>query len=118
MEGENVLLDFIPKTTRKVLDLGTGDGRLIKILKTKIPSAKYVAIDFSPPMLKTLKGRFASDISVSIIQHNLDSRLPNVGYFDAVISSLAIHHLKQERKKDSVFRNLFHIKIRWPILQP
>ena len=54
-EGENVLLDFIPKTTRKVLDLGTGDGRLIRLLKTKIPSAKYVAIDFSPPMLRTLQ---------------------------------------------------------------
>ncbi len=39
-KGENVLLDFIPKTTRKVLVLGTGDGRLIKILKTKFPSAK------------------------------------------------------------------------------
>jgi tRNA (cmo5U34)-methyltransferase len=92
-------LDFIPKTTRRVLDLGTGDGRLIKLLKTKIPSSKYVAIDFSPPMLRTLKQRFGSDNSVSIVQHNLESQLPNVGYFDAVISSLAIHHLKLERKK-------------------
>jgi tRNA (cmo5U34)-methyltransferase len=99
VEGENVLLDFIPKTTRKVLDLGTGDGRLIKLLKTKILSARYVAIDFSPPMLRTLKRRFGSDNSVSIVQHNLDSHLPNLGYFDAVLSSLAIHHLKQERKK-------------------
>lgn len=98
-EGENVLLDFIPNTTRRVLDLGTGDGRLIKLLKSKIPSAKYVAIDFSPPMLKTLKRRFGRDNSVTIIQHSLDSHLPSVGYFDAVISSLAIHHLKQERKK-------------------
>ena len=99
-EGENVLLDFIPKTTRKVLDLGTGDGRLIRLLKTKIPSAKYVAIDFSPPMLRTLQQRFGSDNSVSIVQHNLESHLPSVGYFDAVISGLAIHHLKLERKKD------------------
>jgi len=98
-EGENVLLDFIPKTTRKVLDLGTGDGRLIKLSKTKIPSSKYVAIDFSPPMLRTLKQRFGSDNSVRIVQHDLESILPSVGNFDAVISSLAIHHLKLERKK-------------------
>jgi tRNA (cmo5U34)-methyltransferase len=98
-EGENVLLDFIPKTTRRVLDLGTGDGRLIKLLKTKIPSAKYVAIDFSPPMLRTLKQRFGRDKSVSIVQHNLDSPLPSLGDFDVVISSLAIHHLKLECKK-------------------
>ena len=99
-EGENVLQDFIPKTTRRVLDLGTGDGKLVKILKTKIPNAKYVAIDFSPPMLRTLKRRFGCDDSVRIIRHNLDSSLPRIGYFDAIISSLAIHHLKQERKKD------------------
>ena len=80
-----MLLDFIPKTTRKVLDLGTGDGRLIKLLKTKIPSAKYVAIDFSPPMLRTLKQRFGSDNSVSIVQHKFESHLPSVGNFDAVI---------------------------------
>ena len=107
-EGENVLLDFIPKTTRKVLDLGTGDGRLIKLLKTRIPSAKYVAIDFSPPMLRTLKRRFGSDNSVSIVQHNLDSHLPSLGYFDAVVSNLATHHLKQERK-EALYSEIYSI---------
>ena len=32
-EGELLLYEFIPKKTRRILDLGTGNGRLIKLLK-------------------------------------------------------------------------------------
>ena len=98
-EAEEVLLDFIPNSVRRVLDLGTGDGRLIRLLKRKIPTVKVVAIDFSPPMLKILKEQFRNDKSITIIEHNLNSSLPKVGNFDAVVSSLSLHHLKHDRKK-------------------
>jgi SAM-dependent methyltransferase len=59
-------------------------------------------------MLRTLKQRFGRDNSVSIVQHNLDSHLPSLGYFDAVVSSLAIHHLKQERK-EALYSEIYSI---------
>jgi tRNA (cmo5U34)-methyltransferase len=108
-EGEATLLEFIPKTARRILDLGTGDGRLLALVKSElIPRATFsdgqgaieaVAIDFSPAMLEAAGKRFAGDSSVTIVAHNLDHPLPALGKFDAVVSCFAIHHLVHERKR-------------------
>ncbi len=82
---------------------------------------KRCALDFSPAMLEAARQRFAAESSVSVIPHNLDEPLPNLGKFDAVISSFAIHHLVHERKRTlyaeiysllnpgGVFCNLEHV---------
>jgi SAM-dependent methyltransferase len=97
-EGESTLLEFVPATTRRILDLGTGDGRLLALAKREHPDAEAVAIDFSPAMLDAARKRFAGDSSVVVVAHNLDDPLPEVGKFDAVVSCFAIHHLVHERK--------------------
>jgi tRNA (cmo5U34)-methyltransferase len=98
-EGESALLEFIPQTTRRVLDLGTGDGRLLALVKREHPNTEAVAIDFSPAMLEAAKKRFAGDSSIAVVAHNLDDPLPDLGSFDAVISCFAIHHVVHERKR-------------------
>ncbi len=107
-EGEAILLEYVPKTVKKILDLGTGDGRLLSLLKIDRPHVQSVALDFSPTMLAAVKKRFADDESVEIITHNLDESLPNLGKFDAVVSSFAIHHLSHERKR-SLYQEIFQI---------
>lgn len=59
---------------------------------------EFVALDISPTMLKTLKHNFANDKFVKVIEHDLDTSLPDLGYFDAIISGFAIHHLGHSRK--------------------
>ena len=120
-EGESVLLEFVPRTVRRILDLGTGDGRLLGLVRLEYPNTEAVAIDFSPTMLEAAGKRFAAESSVSVITHNLDEPLPALGKFDAVISSFAIHHLGHERKQSlyveiyallnpgGVFCNLEHV---------
>lgn len=120
-EGESSLLEFVPQTTRRILDLGTGDGRLLALVKREHPDTEAVAVDFSPAMLDAAGKRFVGDASVAVVPHNLDDPLPGLGKFDAVISSFAIHHVEHERKRTlyseiyrllntgGVFCNLEHV---------
>ena len=66
-EGDAVLLQNIPTNATRILDIGSGDGRLIKMIQENSHRSdiEYVALDISPVMLKSLKHNFANDISVS-----------------------------------------------------
>jgi ubiquinone/menaquinone biosynthesis C-methylase UbiE len=121
-EGERALLDQIPTHTKRVLDLGTGNGRLLALVKLDKPKIEGIALDFSDPMLEQAKKRFDSDKQVTVVKHDFSIPLPReLGYFDAVVSSLAIHHLTDARKKQlyaevfgmlnprGVFCNLEHV---------
>jgi tRNA (cmo5U34)-methyltransferase len=99
VEGESTLLEFIPATVKRILDLGTGDGRLLALVKLDHPDVTAMAVDFSPAMLEAAHRRFADDRSVKVLAHNLEDPLPELGSFDAVVSSFAIHHLIHERKR-------------------
>ena len=107
-EGEAVLLDLVPKTVKRVLDLGTGDGRLLALLKLDRPSFESIALDFSPTMLVAVRQRFAEDNTVEILERDLDRPLPEFGQFDAVVSSFAIHHLDDDRKR-ALYAEIFEI---------
>jgi tRNA (cmo5U34)-methyltransferase len=99
VEGESTLLEFIPAQPKRILDLGSGAGRLLGLLKAARPAAQFVALDFSPTMLDALKEQFGADSAVTIIAHNLDQPLPALGSFDTIVSSFAIHHVSHERKR-------------------
>lgn len=125
-EGEAALLEFVPTETKRILDLGTGDGRLVALVRGELArrgnsETEAVALDFSPAMLEAASRRFAGEESVRVVEHNLDEILPSLDKFDAVISSFAIHHLADERKRSlygevygllnmgGVFCNLEHV---------
>ena len=97
-EGETTLLELVPRSARRILDLGTGDGRLLALLLIDRPDAEAVALDFSPAMLRAARQRFSENPRVSVVEHNLDNPLPDLGQFDAIVSSFAIHHCDDARK--------------------
>jgi tRNA (cmo5U34)-methyltransferase len=94
-----VLLEHVPRDVRRILDLGTGNGRLIALLRADRPEAFCVGSDFSEVMLDVARERFASERHVEFVKHDLAEPLPDLGRFGAVVSSFAIHHLEHERKR-------------------
>ena len=98
-EGENVLFEQVPRDAGRVLDIGTGDGRLLDHLRRERPQMLGVGLDFSELMLAAARERFAGDGGVELVEHNLTEPLPDLGRFDAVVSSMVIHHLEDERKR-------------------
>ena len=94
-EITNAFLEQIPSGVQRVLDLGTGDGRLLWLVLQKNPNARGVGLDFSEPMLELARKRFQDNKSVEIVKHDLNVALPKewVGGFDLVVSGLAIHHV-------------------------
>jgi SAM-dependent methyltransferase len=120
-EGEATLIAEIPKHARRILDLGCGDGHLLALLLAHCDEAAGVGLDFSPTMLKEAERRFVGERRAKLLTHNLDSPLPDLGDFDVIASSFAIHHCVDERKRviyqevwnllkpEGVFCNLEHV---------
>jgi tRNA (cmo5U34)-methyltransferase len=128
VEGEATLLEFVPAEANRILDLGSGGGRLLALVKAARPRAHFVGLDFSPTMLEALRKLFVGDSGVAIVAHDFENALPPMGQFDAIISSFAIHHVSHERKRalyeeilevlvpHGVFCNLEHVASPTPSL--
>jgi SAM-dependent methyltransferase len=116
------LMEHVPESVGRVLDLGCGDGTVVGRIVDAFPSIEALACDFSPAMLERSRARFTDASNVTIVEHDLDDELPSEwGAFDAVVSAFAIHHVVDDRKRalygevfdrlvpGGVFCNLEHV---------
>lgn len=84
----------------EVLDLGAGTGLFSQHVFTKYPHAKFVLCDLAPKMLEVARERFEQhqDQFEYIVTDYRDFQI--TGRYDLVISSLSIHHLTNDEKKN------------------
>jgi SAM-dependent methyltransferase len=113
--GFAALLQELPANTDlelQVLDLGAGDGTIAGIVLETYPRATAVLVDFSEGMIEkgastmaSFEGRYKY---VFWDMNTTDWPAELSGPFDAVVSSAALHHLKDDRKnrlaKEVVYR--------------
>jgi tRNA (cmo5U34)-methyltransferase len=86
-----------------ILDLGAGTGLLSEFVMQKVESAELYLLDESPDMLAKAQQRLAQ-YDPKIFVQPMTEPLPT-GIFHAIVSSLAIHHLADEDKRD-LFRRI------------
>jgi tRNA (cmo5U34)-methyltransferase len=120
-DGEGVLLELVPTSVHRVLDLSGGDGRLVRLLQIDRPQAEFVALGFSAPVIEQLRKSLLEIPSVNIVAHDLICELPGLGRFDAVVCGLALHEFEHERQRElfqevyerltpgGIFANLSHV---------
>jgi tRNA (cmo5U34)-methyltransferase len=91
-QGEQVLLELLPEDVDRILDIGTGAGRLLETVLAARPGATGIGLDGSDAMLAAA--------GVPTVKHDFSAPLPDLGSFDAVVSCLAIHHVDDARKRE------------------
>jgi tRNA (cmo5U34)-methyltransferase len=80
----------------EMLELGIGTGETARRVLAVHPDARLTAIDGSQPMLDRARGSFpGADLRLG----RLEDALPD-GPFDLVYSSLVVHHLDADGKRD------------------
>ena len=108
-EGYAAMLEVVPERVERVLDLGTGDGNVLALVLAERPGAGGVGLDFQEEMLERANERFNGIDAVEIRRHDLDDSLPaDLGRFDLVVSSFAIHHLVPDRQR-ALYGEIFEV---------
>lgn len=89
----------------QILDLGCGSGALAEILLDRFPESSVTLLDFSSNMLEVAERRlhrFSGRIKFSC---STFEEMP-AGPYDAVVSTLALHHLESADEKRAQYSRI------------
>jgi tRNA (cmo5U34)-methyltransferase len=90
----------------QVVDLGCGTGTIAKIIKERYPKSAVTCVDFSANMIKIAKGKLSVFDDISYVESDFLNFDFSAGY-DAVVSSLTLHHIRDEDVKKKIFKRVF-----------
>jgi tRNA (cmo5U34)-methyltransferase len=96
------ILDYLPDNPRRVLELGCGTGILTEMILDRFPGTEVAGIDLSPEMLHIASAKPALR-GVKFIEGDLRDAWPP-GPYDAVVTSLCIHHVSSGERAGVVRR--------------
>ncbi|KZX16398.1 class I SAM-dependent methyltransferase [Methanobrevibacter curvatus] len=91
----------------KILDLGCGTGVVTKNLKELFPNSTVTCLDLSPKMIEIAKEKLKNYKGIEFFVGDFLNFEFEEGY-DAVLSSLAIHHINDNDKK-TLYKRIYNI---------
>jgi tRNA (cmo5U34)-methyltransferase len=90
----------------KVIDLGCGTGTISKMVKTRYPLAVMHCVDIAPNMLEVARHKLSAYPDISYEEADLSHYYFSDSY-DAVLSSLALHHLAADKDKMDLYSKVY-----------
>jgi tRNA (cmo5U34)-methyltransferase len=90
----------------KVLDLGCGTGNISKAVKNRFPNAKITCLDLAEKMIKMAQFKLSNYNDIEYHAADFSKFEFDDGY-DAVVSSLALHHIPQDEEKEKFYGKIF-----------
>lgn len=88
------IVDYLPPDPRRILEIGCGTGILTAMVREEYPGAEIIGIDLSPEMLKMAAAKPELE-GVRFLAQDLRDAWPE-GRYDAIITSLCLHHVSRE----------------------
>lgn len=95
-------IHYLPLKAENILELGCGTGRLTGLIRDACPRAEITGIDLSDEMLDKARTK-PSLAGVKFVTGDIRNPWPETQY-DAIITTLCLHHLAKHEKEDIVTR--------------
>jgi SAM-dependent methyltransferase len=96
----------VTRKTPTIVDLGIGTGALAEACLRRMPRARIVGMDEDAGMLAAARGRLGGSLARTIHASFEAGELPRC---DAVVASLALHHIPTPARRLRLFRRLHRV---------
>lgn len=101
---EEMIATTVGLVDGEVIDLGTGTGALAAAILEAKPNARVRLLDIDPAMLETARARVARfGDRAQLVEASFEAPLPPC---DAIVASLALHHVPQRDAKTALYRRI------------
>ena len=112
------LLEYLPRSPRRVLELGSGTGNLSLRLAESLPGSSLTLVDGSEEMIALVRSRLeetspASSTRVECLVARFEELDCPAGSFDLVVSSISLHHVEDKAALYQRIRSLMSKKARF-----
>jgi tRNA (cmo5U34)-methyltransferase len=101
------VLPFQASAPIQVLDLGCGTGTVTEAVLTAFPTACVTCVDIAAPMIAIARAKLAGFERVAYVVGDFNA-LELDGPYDAVVSSLALHHLNTDDDKRACYSRIYN----------
>lgn len=106
LEALILTLPYTETQKIRVADLGCGTGTIAKMILKRYPNSTLTCVDLAVKMITRAKVKLARYKNIKYIVadfHNFNFSRK----YDAVVTSLALHHLRDDQEKKKFFKKIF-----------